>query len=90
MLLAFCGERLLTLVGLTPGAIGFVEVRLAAVLMMAPTSSGTGVAVGVLLYRLLTFGIEIPLGGALLALWLWRNSGGEAGIDAPAPLKTGE
>ncbi len=71
--LAFCGERLLTLIGLTPGAIGFVEVGLAGMLMLAPDVHGPGVAAGVLLYRLLTFGIEIPVGGALLAVWLWRT-----------------
>lgn len=69
ILVAVCGERLATLIGVTPGGIGFVEIGLAAVLLLAPDSSGTAIAAGVLLYRLLTFGLEIPVGGALLALW---------------------
>ncbi|WP_300683196.1 lysylphosphatidylglycerol synthase domain-containing protein [Nocardioides sp.] len=71
VLLAFCGERLLTLAGLTPGGLGVVELGLAAVLMMAPGATAAGVGTGVLIYRLLTFGLEIPVGGALLALWMW-------------------
>lgn len=88
-LLAFCGERLLTLVGVTPGAIGFVEVGLAALLMLAPTASGAGVAAAVLLYRLLTFAVEIPVGGALLAVWLWRGARGRPANDMPVAIGAG-
>jgi putative heme transporter len=81
ILLAFCGERLVTLAAVTPGGLGLAEVSLAAVLMLAPGASAAGVAAGVLLYRLLTFGLEIPVGGALLAAWMWfdRSSGAGTG-----------
>lgn len=69
ILVALCGERLATLIGLTPGGLGFVELGLAAVLLLAPGAAPAAIAAGVLLYRLLTFGLEIPVGGALLALW---------------------
>jgi uncharacterized membrane protein YbhN (UPF0104 family) len=71
--LAFCAERLATLAGLTPGGLGLVEVGLAGALMLAPGASATGVAAGAVLYRALTFGLEIPVGGLLLAGWSWRQ-----------------
>ncbi len=73
VLVAFCVERLATLVGLTPGGLGVVEAGLAGALMLAPGASPAGVAAGVLVYRTLTFGLEIPVGGLLLAGWTWRQ-----------------
>ena len=73
VLLAFCAERLASLVGITPGGLGLVEVGLAGALMLAPGADPAGVAAGVLLYRALTFGLEIPVGGLLLAGWTWRG-----------------
>jgi putative heme transporter len=78
---AFCAERLLTLVGLTPAGLGFVELGLAGLLMLAPGVGGADVASGILLYRILTVGLEIPVGGVMLALWTWQrsSSGGRRG-----------
>ena len=73
VLLAFCAERLASLVGITPGGLGLVEVGLAGALILAPGADPAGVAAGVLLYRALTFGLEIPVGGLLLAGWTWRG-----------------
>jgi uncharacterized membrane protein YbhN (UPF0104 family) len=73
VLLAFCAERLATLAGLTPGGLGLVEVGLAGALMLAPGADAAGVAAGALLYRALTFGLEIPVGGLLLAGWAWQQ-----------------
>jgi uncharacterized membrane protein YbhN (UPF0104 family) len=73
VLLAFSAERLATLPGLTPGGLGLVEVGLAGALMLAPGADAAGVAAGALLYRALTFGLEIPVGALLLAGWTWRQ-----------------
>ena len=73
VLIGFCVERLTTLVGLTPGGLGLVEVGLAGALLLAPGADAAGVAAGTLLYRALTFGLEIPVGGLLLAGWTWRQ-----------------
>ena len=73
VLLAFCVERLATLVGITPGGLGVVEVGLAGALALAPGASPAGVAAAVLIYRALTFGLEIPVGGLLLLGWTWRQ-----------------
>ena len=69
VLAGFVVERLLTLVGLTPGGAGVVEVGLASTLLAFP-GSAVGVALGVLLYRAFTLGLEIPVGGIALAGWL--------------------
>jgi uncharacterized membrane protein YbhN (UPF0104 family) len=69
VLAGFAVERLLTLAGLTPGGTGVVEVGLATTLLAFP-GSPAGIALGVLLYRALTFGLEIPVGGLTLAGWL--------------------
>jgi uncharacterized membrane protein YbhN (UPF0104 family) len=73
VLVAFCTERLATLAGLTPGGLGLVEVGLAGALMLAPGADPAGVAAATVLYRALTFGMEIPVGGLLLAGWSWRR-----------------
>jgi putative heme transporter len=73
VLIGFCVERLTTLVGLTPGGLGLVEVGLAGALLLAPGADAAGVAAGTLFYRALTFGLEIPVGGLLLAGWTWRH-----------------
>lgn len=73
VVLAFAAERVITVLAVTPGGLGFVEFGLAGVLMLAPGAVGSGVAAGVLLYRLFTFGLEIPLGAVLLGVWEWRR-----------------
>ncbi|WP_197025205.1 lysylphosphatidylglycerol synthase transmembrane domain-containing protein [Nocardioides sp. URHA0032] len=70
VLAGFTVERLLTLAGLTPGGAGIVEVGLASTLLTFP-GAPVGVALGVLLYRALSFGLEIPVGGIVLVGWLW-------------------
>jgi uncharacterized membrane protein YbhN (UPF0104 family) len=82
VLLGFCVERLMTLVPLTPGGLGLVEVGLVGVLAFAPGGSAAGITSGVLLYRALTFGLEIPVGGALLAGWAWRRRGSRQAEEA--------
>ena len=77
VLVAFTAERLLTLAGLTPGGAGVVEAGLAGVLVALggdPVASVTGV----LLYRVFTFGIEIPVGGVGLLAWFWARRRGLA------------
>ena len=67
-------ERVLTLALITPGGTGFVEVGITALLIAFGGDPVTTVA-GVLIYRAFTFGLEIPVGGAGIALWLWRRRG---------------
>jgi putative heme transporter len=86
----FAVERLLTLIGITPGGAGVVEVGLTGALI-ALGGNPAGVVAGVLLYRVLTYGLEIPVGGLGLAAWLWsrradrRRPVGGADTDTAAP-----
>lgn len=70
LLLGFVVERVLTLAALTPGGAGVVEVGLVAVLTALGGDPAATVS-AVLLYRLFTFALEIPVGGLGLAGWLW-------------------
>ena len=66
---AFVVERVLSMVVLTPGATGVVEVGMAGVLG-ALGAEPAAAAAGVLLYRGLVVGMEVPVGGlALLGWW---------------------
>lgn len=84
VLVGFAGERLLSLTGLTPGGAGVVEVGLGA-LLIALGGGPVPVVTAVLLYRLFTYGIEIPLGGIGLATWvtLRRLAGARGESEAP-------
>lgn len=66
---ALAVERLLTLVPITPGAAGVVEVGTTAALV-ALGGNPAGVAAGFLLFRGFTYLMEIPVGGLLLMAWL--------------------
>ena len=72
VIMAAAIERLGTLIPITPGGTGVAEVGAIAWLV------GTGlppvqVVAGVLLCRIFLVVMEIPLGSALLAGWLWRQ-----------------
>ena len=75
---AFVVERVLSMVVLTPGATGVVEVGMAAVLG-ALGAEPAAAAAGVLLYRGLVVGMEVPVGGlALLGWWVGSRRGTSA------------
>jgi putative heme transporter len=70
-LAAFALVRLLSAVPVTPGGLGVVELGLAAALVLAGGQEAQVVA-AVLVFRVLTFVLPIPLGA--LTWWLWRRS----------------
>jgi uncharacterized protein (TIRG00374 family) len=70
----FALQRLLTVVVLTPGGLGVVEVGMTAMLT-AFGGAAVPVAAGVLLYRAFTYALEIPVGGALLLGWFGLGGG---------------
>jgi uncharacterized membrane protein YbhN (UPF0104 family) len=70
---AFAFVRLLSAIPITPGGIGIVELGLSASLVLAGGPEAPVVA-GVLLFRALTFLIQIPF-GALTYLY-WQHSDG--------------
>jgi putative heme transporter len=75
---AFVVERVLSMVVVTPGATGVVEVGMAAALG-ALGAEPAAAAAGVLLYRGLVVGMEVPVGGlALLGWWVGSRRGASA------------
>ena len=70
-LAAFALVRLLSAFPVTPGGLGVVELGLAAALVLAGGPEAQVVA-AVLVFRILTFVLPIPVGA--LTWWLWRRS----------------
>lgn len=85
VLAGFALERVLTLAGITPGGAGVVEVGLVG-LLVAAGGDPVGAFAGTLLYRTFTYGLEIPVGGVTLAVWLARRRSGRGAAPAlPVP-----
>ncbi|MBT0769928.1 UPF0104 family protein [Kineosporia sp. J2-2] len=73
LVLAVVGiERLVTTVPLTPGGAGAAELTLLTCLTAAGAEPGPALA-GALLYRFFTFGLEIPVGAAVILGWRLRH-----------------
>jgi uncharacterized protein (TIRG00374 family) len=75
VLLAFCAAQFLGTLPLTPGGLGFVEAGLSGTLVLAGVPAGAAV-VATLGYRLVSFWLPIPAGGAA-AIVHRRNYGVE-------------
>jgi putative heme transporter len=73
VLAAFALVRLLAAVPITPGGLGVVELGLAAALVLAGGDKAPVVA-AVLVFRVLTFLLPIPIGA--VTYWLWRRAEG--------------
>jgi uncharacterized membrane protein YbhN (UPF0104 family) len=77
-LAAFAFARLITVIPLTPGGLGFVELSYIGALVWAG-GDRVDVVAGTLLFRLLTFVLQIPLGAIAYPVWLrtkerWRRT----------------
>ncbi len=68
----FAVERMLCLVLVTPGGVGVSETGCVA-LLVALGGDPTTSAAGVLLYRVFTYLLEIPVGGLGIAWWMGRR-----------------
>ena len=79
VLAAFALVRLLSAFPITPGGLGVVELGLAAALVLAGGEEARVVA-AVLVFRMLTFLLSIPIGG--LTWWLWRRAEGRPSVPA--------
>ena len=63
MLLAYSASMVLAMIPITPGGLGFVEAGLTGLLALAGVGAGNAV-IAVLAYRLVSFWLPLPLGGA--------------------------
>jgi uncharacterized protein (TIRG00374 family) len=71
VLLAYVAASLLGMLPFTPGGLGFVEAGLVGMLVLAGVGA-TAAAVATLTYRLVSFWLPIPVGGAGYALFRKR------------------
>jgi uncharacterized protein (TIRG00374 family) len=83
VLLAFCAAQFLGTLPLTPGGLGFVEAGLTGTLALAGVPAGAAV-VATLAYRLVSFWLPIPAGGAAAIVHRRRYGVAEAELSAPA------
>jgi putative heme transporter len=70
----FAFVRLVTALPITPGGLGVVEVGMAAALTVAGGAPARVVA-AVLLYRALTYALQVPLGAMSWAVWRRQTRG---------------
>ena len=71
ILLAYVAGAILAMIPITPGGLGFVEAGLVGLLILAGVGA-TAAAVATLAYRLVSFWLPIPVGGACYALFRRR------------------
>ncbi len=90
----FAFVRLLSALPLTPGGLGIVELGYIGGLALAGRHHHPGVspevfraqvAAAVLLFRALTYGMQIPLGGIAYVIWKRKKSWLKAPPEEPAP-----
>lgn len=82
VLAVFAFARLLSALPITPGGVGVVELALIAGIYAAGRPHATvpfetlraQITAAVLLFRALTYGIQIPLGALTYPIWLYRKS----------------
>ncbi|HJP64918.1 MAG TPA: YbhN family protein [Actinomycetota bacterium] len=94
----FAFVRLISAVPITPGGLGLVELGYIGGLVLAGRGHAdvplavfeAQVAAAVLLFRALTYGIQIPLGGLTYLIWQrkksWRKGVPAEPVSAPAPI----
>jgi uncharacterized protein (TIRG00374 family) len=90
VLLAYTAAQLFGLIPLTPGGLGFVEAGLVGTLTLAGVP-GSDALTATLLYRLVSFWLPIPAGGAAYVLFR-RRYGGLRGFrtrSARSPIPAG-
>jgi putative heme transporter len=71
-------SRLLSAVPVTPGGVGFIDLGYIGGLSAFDSAEKAQIVAAVLLFRALTFGIQIPLGGFTYIIWRvksdWRSA----------------
>ena len=87
---AFTFVRLLSIIPISPGGVGVVELGLSGALIAAGAHEGPAVA-GVLLFRVLTFVAPIVAGLPAFLVWRFRAAWrvGLSDSAAPSPVLLG-
>ncbi len=89
-LAAFAFVRLLSVLPVTPGGIGIVELGLVGPMVVGlHAAAAARVAAAVLLYRAVTYLLPIPLGAAAYLCWRYRPPGQRPAPSADPPRQPG-
>ncbi len=67
-------SRLLTAIPITPGGVGVIDLGYIAGLTGFYDGEKSAIVAGVLIFRLLTYGIQIPIGGFTYLIWRGKKS----------------
>ncbi|MDH4111795.1 MAG: YbhN family protein [Actinomycetota bacterium] len=68
-------SRLLSAVPVTPGGVGVIDLGyIGGLAAMAPSDEKAAVVGAVLMFRVLTYGIQIPLGAFTYLIWKWNKA----------------
>jgi len=102
ILVVFSFGRLITALPITPGGVGLIEAAYIAALVAIGKNHRdvsldvfkVQIAAAVLLFRTLTYGIQIPLGGFTYIIWRrnrsWRKAPPDEHLEAGAASATAE
>jgi len=82
----FAFSRLLSAIPITPGGVGLIDLGYIGGLTAFDSTEKAQIVAAVLLFRLLTFGIQIPIGGFTYIIWRakkdWRREADAAAQGA--------
>ena len=67
-------SRLLSAIPITPGGVGVIDLGYIGGLSALSTVDQAQIVAGVLIFRVLTFGIQIPIGGFTYLIWRWKKN----------------
>ena len=84
----FAFSRLLSAVPITPGGVGVIDLGyIGGLAAAAPDGEKAAVVAAVLMFRALTYGVQIPLGAFTYLIWKakkdWRREAPEASDPDP-------
>lgn len=74
ILAVYAFSRLLSSVPITPGGVGVIDLGYIAGLVAFDKPQETQIVAAVLIFRVLTYGIQIPLGGFTYLIWRAKRS----------------
>jgi putative heme transporter len=85
----FAFSRLLSAVPITPGGVGVIDLGYVGGLTQMDPVHKPEIVAAVLLFRLLTFGIQVPLGGITYVVWRRKAAWRKEPPDVGRPVTVG-
>ena len=70
----YCFARLASAIPITPGGVGVIDLAYIAGLTLSDTGEHAQIVAAVLIFRVLTYGIQIPIGAITYVIWRRKKS----------------